>query len=155
MGIEIERKFLVTDDSWRQWAGKPTSYRQGYLNKTQKCSVRVRVGDGKAHLNIKSAELGASRSEFEYEVPLADGQQILDRLCTLSVVEKSRYVVAHAGHDWEVDVFDGDNAGLVVAEIELDHVEQEFELPQWTGAEVTDDSRYYNVCLAEHPFKEW
>jgi len=155
MGIEIERKFLVADESWRESASEGISYRQGYLNRSDRSSVRVRIGDGKAKLNIKSAELGSSRSEFEYTIPVTDAEQILDELCAAPLVEKTRYIVAHAGHDWEVDVFSGDNRGLLVAEIELSHVTEEFERPAWAGQEVTDEARYYNVCLVENPFKNW
>jgi adenylate cyclase len=155
MGIEIERKFLLVNESWREFACDGVDYRQGYLNRSDRCSVRARLGGGKAKLNIKSAEFGVSRSEFEYEIPVADARQILDGLCRSPLVEKTRYVVTHAGHDWEVDVFSGDNHGLVVAEIELAHIDEAFEKPQWAGEEVTHESRYYNVCLVEHPYKNW
>ena len=155
MATEIERKFLVEADGWRQHADRGTAYRQGYLSTADNCSVRVRLGGGQAWLNIKSAEVGASRSEYEYPIPLADAEAILDRLCQVPPVEKTRYVVRYGDHNWEVDVFDGANAGLVVAEIELERVDQSFELPDWIGTEVTDDWRYYNSSLAVRPFRSW
>lgn len=155
MGTEIERKFLVSDESWRKKAGESTRYRQGYLSQIEECSVRIRVGAGKAHLNLKSATLDVSRAEFEYAVPLDEAEEILNQLCRRPLIEKTRYLVVHAGHEWEVDVFEGENAGLVVAEIELADAQQAFERPPWAGQEVSDDPRYYNVCLVGHPFKDW
>ncbi len=155
MGVEIERKFLVRADAWRQAADEGVRYRQGYLNRDGRSSVRVRVGGGRARLNIKSGELGMSRLEFEYPVPLADAEEMLARLCHRPLIEKTRYRVRHGAHVWEVDVFEGENAGLVVAEVELEAPEEALELPAWVGEEVTGDPRYYNVCLVEHPYREW
>lgn len=155
MAREIERKFLLKDDSWRKSASHGIFYRQGYLNDAQNCSIRVRIGGEKAYLNIKSASLGISRSEFEYAIPIADANEMLTLFCQGSVVEKRRYLVEYAAHTWEIDVFEGDNAGLIVAEIELDAEDEAFELPAWADAEVSQQPRYYNVCLARHPFKDW
>ncbi|MEJ2379872.1 MAG: CYTH domain-containing protein [Gammaproteobacteria bacterium] len=155
MGREIEKKFLVCGDAWRADAGTGIRYRQGYLTEAGSASVRVRVGGERAHLNIKSATLGIERQEYEYEIPLADAQEMLDRLCRRPLIEKTRYKVRYQGHVWEVDVFEGDNAGLVVAEIELQTADQGFALPPWAGEEVSDDPRYYNVCLVAHPYKDW
>ncbi len=152
---EIERKFLVKNDAWRQHAGAPARMRQGYLNKNGPGSIRVRIAGDQAALNIKSATLGVSRTEFEYAIPMSDAEYILDSLCLKPLIEKTRYNVEYAGHLWEIDVFEGDNAGLVVAEIELDAPEEAFHLPDWAGAEVSHDPRYYNVCLASHPYKNW
>lgn len=160
MATEIERKFLVSSSSWRAQADAGIVYRQGYLTRVTgehgtPCSVRVRVGNGRAFLNLKSATLGIRRSEYEYEIPLADANEILDNLTLSSVVEKTRYHVPVGSHVWEIDVFEGDNAGLIVAEIELDDENERFEKPDWLGDEVSDDPRYYNVCLADHPYKDW
>ena len=155
MATEIERKFLVKDDGWRRDAGEGVRLRQGYLSGGGTSSVRVRTGGGVAHLNIKSATLGVWRREYEYAVPLADAEEMLDHLCQRPLIEKTRYHVRHAGHTWDVDVFEGDNAGLVVAEVELGSEDEAFAKPAWAGDEVSHDPRYYNVSLVKHPYKEW
>jgi adenylate cyclase len=155
MATEIERKFLVSDDGWRRQARDAIRLRQGYLAGGTNSSIRVRSGGGLAQLNIKSATLGVRRREYEYSIPLSDAEEILDHLCERPLIEKTRYHVDHAGHTWEVDVFEGDNAGLVVAEIELEREDEEFARPAWLGEEVSHDPRYYNVCLVKHPYKEW
>ncbi len=155
MAIEIERKFLVRNDSWRVRAQPGQRYRQGYLTTEAQSSVRVRIAGEQGYLNIKSATLGVTRMEFEYRIPRQDAEEILDRLCVQPLIEKTRYIVEHAGHTWEIDVFEGDNAGLVVAEIELHSQDEAFELPDWAGEEVSHDPRYYNVSLVIHPFKDW
>ena len=161
MGIEIERKFLPVNDGWRAAAHRVVPMAQGYLNDlalvdsgAMQASVRVRIEGDAAFLNIKSRELGASRQEFEYPVPVADARALL-KLCVGGLVEKHRHYVEHAGHLWEVDEFLGDNAGLVVAEIELDDAGEAFERPDWLGVEVTDDARYYNLALASRPYRDW
>ena len=155
MATEIERKYLVRGDAWRAHAHGEERYQQGYLANTGRCSVRVRVGGGRAHLNVKGATVGASRLEFEYPVPLEDAQVMLRELCPGPIVEKTRYRVRHGSQNWEVDVFEGDNAGLVVAEIELEDESQAVDLPDWAGEEVTHDVRYYNSNLATTPFNRW
>lgn len=155
MGVEIERKFLVRDASWRAAADAGTRYRQGYLVGSTLASVRVRIEGDVARLNIKGATLGVRRDEYEYPIPLADAERLLDTLCDKPLIEKTRYHVTHAGRVWEVDVFAGDNAGLVVAEVELPDEAAPLELPPWAGAEVSHDTRYYNVCLVKHPYKAW
>ncbi len=155
MATEIERKYLVRGDAWRGRADRHVRYRQGYLANTRHCSVRVRVGGDAAHLNVKGATVGVSRLEFEYPVPLEDAEVMLRELCHGSIIEKTRYFVRHLEHDWEVDVFEGDNAGLVVAEIELEDEAQAVTLPDWAGEEVTYDARYYNSNLAVAPFSKW
>jgi adenylate cyclase len=155
MATEIERKFLVRDESWRAHAAPGIFYRQGYLSSAPTCSIRVRVAGDQAHLNIKSATLGVARTEYEYPIPPEDGREMLATLCRGAVIEKTRYFVEHGRHTWEIDVFEGDNAGLVVAEIELRDTDEPFEYPPWLGREVSDDVRYYNACLVEHPYKEW
>lgn len=155
MAHEIERKYLVVNDSWRDDADEGTYYRQGYLIGAEKASVRVRIEGQQANINIKSATLGIRRIEYEYAIPLDDAEELLEQLCEKPQIEKTRYHVSVGDHLWEVDVFEGDNKGLVVAEIELSHEDEPFKLPGWAGKEVSNDTRYYNVCLAKHPYKEW
>ena len=152
LATEIERKFLVTGDAWRQTPG--TRFSQGYLNRDKERTVRVRVAGDRAFLTVKGLTHGASRAEFEYEIPLADGEAML-ALCDGPLVEKVRHVLTHAGHVWEVDEFLGANAGLVVAEIELTSADQDFPRSDWLGAEVTHDARYYNSNLAKTPYSAW
>ncbi len=152
MGIEIERKFLVVGTAWRQGVG--VRFSQGYLNRDQKRTVRVRLAGSQAFLTVKGVSVGASREEFEYEIPPADAEQLL-KLSDGPVIEKIRRVVDFAGSIWEVDEFLGDNAGLVVAEIELQSEDQQFSKPDWLGAEVTYDARYFNSSLATNPFRNW
>ncbi len=155
MAQEIERKFLVISDDWRADADVGTVMVQGYMQSGKQSSIRVRLTDDKAWLNIKSATLGVSRSEYEYDIPLADAKEMLASLCGESVINKTRYHVQVGTHTWEVDVFAGNNQGLVVAEIELSDEEEAFEVPPWAGEEVSHDARYYNVCLVKHPYKDW
>jgi adenylate cyclase len=152
MGIEIERKFLVVGDDWRAAPGQP--FAQGYLNRDKARTVRVRIVEQQAWLTIKGASVGATRAEFEYPIPLADARQLL-ALCDGPLVRKTRRVVEHAGARWEIDEFEGDNAGLVVAEIELPSEDAAFEAPPWLGAEVTHDPRYFNSSLAVAPWRTW
>jgi len=161
MGIEIERKFLVTGDDWRSTAHRVVPMAQGYLNDlamvhggTMNASVRVRIEGDQARLNIKSRELGASRQEFDYQIPLDDARALL-ALGVGGLVEKNRHYVEFEGHLWEVDEFLGDNAGLVVAEIELSGVDEAFARPGWLGAEATHAQRYYNLALASRPYSRW
>jgi len=155
MATEIERKFLVTSDDWRDTADSGTRFRQGYLIGAEKASVRIRIEGEKANINIKSATLGVRRQEYEYEIPLAEAEEMLDTLCEQPQIEKIRYHVPVGAHTWEVDVFAGDNEGLIVAEVELADEEESFEQPLWLGREVSDDTRYYNVCLTRYPYKDW
>lgn len=152
MAIEIERKFLVIDDSWRN--APAVYFCQGYLNRAKERTVRVRVAGENGYLTIKGVSQGAARAEFEYEIPLADAKQLL-ALCDGPVIEKYRRRIEFGGMTWEVDEFLGANQGLVVAEIELDAEDQVFALPGWVGDEVTGDERYYNSNLARTPFAQW
>jgi adenylate cyclase len=152
MALEIERKFLVTGTDWRQGMG--TRFRQGYLSRDKQRTVRVRLAGEQAFLTIKGPTRGATRSEFEYEIPVADAEAML-ALCDGPLVDKIRRVVVFEGMAWEVDEFLGDNAGLVVAEIELASEDQPFARPPWLGCEVTDDARYFNSNLAAFPFNRW
>lgn len=152
MAIEIERKFLVVGTEWE--TATPTYYCQGYLNHDKNRTVRVRIAGQAAFLTIKGLSEGASRPEFEYPIPVDDAKQLLP-LCEQPLIEKNRRIIEHAGMRWEVDEFFGENQGLVVAEIELDSEEQQFELPTWAGEEVTEDARYYNSSLAQRPYSQW
>jgi len=155
MAVEIERKFLVKDDGWRKHVSASFDFRQGYLHSNPSLAVRVRRSANEAFLTIKGAPDGISRREFEYAIPVADAEDMLDHLCRKPIIEKRRHIVEFAGHTWEIDVFFGANAGLVVAEIELSHPDERFERPDWLGAEVSHDPRYYNAALNEHPYSEW
>jgi adenylate cyclase len=158
MALEIERKFLLKNDSWRAAVTSSRRLSQGYLTtltEDAKASVRVRFGGDQAYLNIKSMRLGMSRDEFEYPIPIEDAGHMLANLCSGAVIEKIRHHVHFAGLLWELDEFLGANKGLVVAEVELESEDQAFEKPDWVGDEVTDDRRYYNVSLVRHPFTEW
>ena len=155
MPIEIERKFLLKDESWRKVANNGTQFRQGYLSESGPGSVRIRIEGDLANINIKSATLDMQRMEYEYSIPLSDGHEMLDELCIKPIIEKTRYHVTENDTLWEIDVFKGDNEGLVVAEVELDSKDEVVKLPDWIGNEVTEDTRYYNVCLVKHPFKDW
>jgi len=153
MGIEIERKFLVRGEPWAGLTGQ--EYRQAYLTTDPERSVRVRVAAGQGFLTIKGRSSGATRTEFEYPIPLPDAQQMLEELCPASHLEKIRSHIEHAGLIWEVDVFRGANKGLVIAEIELEQVDQEIVLPPWVGREVTGDKRFFNAYLTRHPYRTW
>jgi adenylate cyclase len=155
MATEIERKFLLVSDDWRHDADSGTRFRQGYLIGAEKASVRIRIEGERANINIKSATLGVRRQEYEYPIPMSEAEEMLDTLCEQPQIEKTRYLVPYAGHTWEVDVFSGKNAGLVVAEVELKSEDETIALPPWVGEEVSDDTRYYNVCLVKHPYSEW
>jgi adenylate cyclase len=155
LATEIERKFLVRDERWRKDADAGVAMRQGYLVGSERASVRVRIAGAEAFLNIKSATLGIRRLEYEVPLPLEDAAQLLDALCAKPLIEKTRFHVQAGRHCWEIDVFHGDNAGLVVAEIELADENEDFVAPPWLGEEVSHDARYYNSSLARHPYKDW
>jgi adenylate cyclase len=152
MATEIERKFLVNGAPWRNDTGVRLS--QGYLNRDKERTVRVRIAGDKAFLTVKGVTRGATRVEFEYEIPLSDAEQLL-KLSDGPIIQKNRYVLVHDGYTWDVDEFLGDNAGLVLAEIELTSEDQSFSRPPWLGTEVTQDLRYYNSSLAGYPYPRW
>lgn len=154
MATEIERKFLLANDSWREGA-RGQRYRQGYLSLEKERVVRVRTVEDTGYLTIKGATHGISRSEFEYPIPLDDAETMLESLCHAPIIDKTRYRIRHRGHVFEVDEFHGANAGLVVAEVELGSEDEAFERPEWLGEEVTEDWRYANANLIEHPYSEW
>jgi adenylate cyclase len=155
MATEIERKFLVNGDSWRDAVLSQERIMQGYLANNQNATVRVRVKGEHAFLTIKGAAQGISRAEYEYPIPVSDAEAMLAELSVSSPIDKVRHRVRQGDQVWELDVFAGDNAGLVMAELELEHEDQPFDLPDWAGTEVSDDPRYYNVNLARHPYKHW
>jgi len=155
MPIEIERKFLVDHAKWQQLQ-KPQGevFKQGYILSEEKRTVRIRLTDVSAYITLKGGSTGISRSEYEYNIPIEEGNEILRDFATSSI-EKRRYNIDFAGHLWEVDVFSGDNEGLVVAEIELGSEDEIFEKPDWIGHEVSHDARYTNASLSVHPYKNW
>lgn len=153
MAIEIERKFLVRNDDWRG-LGNCVLFRQGYLQ-TRPCTVRVRTEGTRAVLTIKGSTQNYTRSEFEYEIPFEDATTLLDTLALRPLIHKCRYTIPHADDIWIVDEFFEENAGLVLAEIELTSEAQTFVLPSWVGAEVTHDPRYANANLVSHPYSRW
>jgi adenylate cyclase len=155
MAIEIERKFRVIDDGWRVAVGTSTLLRQGYLANTKRASIRVRLAGEAAVLSVKAMTPGRARAEFEADIAAADAQEMLAQLCEGPLIEKWRHIVVHAGDRWEIDEFLGDNTGLVIAELELEFEQQQFARPAWLGEEVTDDQRYYNFRLSQHPYREW
>lgn len=155
MGLEIERKFLLADASWRTQVSHSQRLCQGYLGGDERASVRVRINGEQANLNIKAARAGTSRAEFEYALPLADAREILASLCREPCIEKTRHWVHYGGHAWEIDEFHGANAGLLVAEIELQSEQEDFARPAWLGAEVTHELRYYNSQLVQQPYCQW
>lgn len=155
MALEIERKFLLAHDGWRREVRRSAAFRQGYLSGEKGlASVRVRIEGEASKLNVKAAVVGQARAEYEYDIPRQDAIEMLDRLC-VGRVEKTRHFLEREGHTWEIDEFHGENQGLVVAEIELEHENQDFARPDWLGAEVTDERRYYNQSLALHPYTRW
>ena len=154
MSLEIERKFLVRGEDWRVH-GSGIPYRQGYLSTVPERTVRVRLIRDKGYLTIKGIAVGATRAEYEYEIPAGEASEMLDNLCERPLIEKMRYRVEHQGLTWEIDVFDGDNTGLIIAEVELEEEHQAIMLPDWVGEEVTGDPRYYNANLIADPFTRW
>lgn len=154
MSVEIERKFLVQGSGWKT-LGQGVAIRQGYLSTNPDRVVRVRIEDVTATLTIKGRTNGFTRGEWEYAIPFAEADQLLNDLCERPLIEKNRTRILHEGMVWEVDEFFGDNLGLVVAEIELESEEQAFAKPDWIAEEVTDDARYFNANLLRHPFSVW
>jgi adenylate cyclase len=155
MPVEIERKFLVQGADWRAAVERSELYRQGYPAGSKSCSVRVRVGGARAWLGLKGRVSDTVRLEYEYAIPVDEANEILDALCDGGRVEKRRHWVPYAGRQWEVDEFLGANAGLVVAELELDDENEVFSRPPWLGREVTDDARFLNTSLAGRPWTTW
>jgi len=155
MAVEIEKKFLLANDNWRQQVKKSIQFSQGYLVGSEKASVRVRIEADKSNINIKGATLGMTRQEFEYPIPMEDAEELLETLCDKPLIKKTRHYVYSGVHVWEIDEFGGDNEGLIVAEIELSHEDETFEKFDWLGEEVSEDKRYYNSMLIRNPYKNW
>ena len=154
MAIEIERKFLIKNDSWKKdLVGQ--IYQQAYLSKSANKTVRIRIVEEKAFLTMKGKSKGISRTEFEYSIPVDDARIMINDLCDTPAILKQRYRVNFKGHSWEVDEFDQENDGLILAEIELNAEDEFFELPPWAGKEVSGDPKYYNSNLSKHPFTKW
>ncbi len=154
MAKEIERKFLVTSGAWIP-RDEGVRFQQGYLNTQKERVVRVRIEGARAKLTIKGVTTGVTRSEFEYPIPVEDATILLDHLCEKPLIDKHRHKEVHGGKTWEIDVFHGDNEGLVLAEIELTSETEPFDRPPWAAKEVSGDPRYFNSNLLKHPFKSW
>jgi CYTH domain-containing protein len=154
MAKEIERKYLVKLDAWKPQT-EGTHFKQGYLNAQKERVVRVRIEGTRAKLTVKGITTGVTRSEFEYSIPVEDAAILLDNLCEQPLIDKHRHKEQHHGKTWEIDVFHGENQGLVVAEIELSSEDEKIVLPDWVGEEVSSDPRYFNSNLLKHPFKSW
>ncbi|HFD12144.1 MAG TPA: CYTH domain-containing protein [Crenotrichaceae bacterium] len=155
MATEIERKFLVTNHNWKKHVTQSIQIRQGYFCNNDAVSIRVRVTGKTASLNFKSVNIGIQRSEYDYEIPVSDAWEMLESLCKKPIIEKTRYLVPDDGNTWEIDVFGAKNTGLIIAEIELENINQQVNLPEWVGKEVTDEKRYYNPWLCAHPYQLW
>lgn len=155
MAQEIERKFLTTSEAWRDQVSSSQRMTQGYLQRGQDTAIRVRIAGERAWLNIKKNIDGVHRLEYEYAIPLRDAESIMEQVALPPVIDKTRHLVPIGRHTWEIDEFHGDNAGLVVAEIELDHADEAFERPAWLGEEVSTDRRYFNASLSERPYSSW
>lgn len=154
MPLEIERKFVVTTNEWRTLVSRSYTIKQGYLNLAPERTVRVRVKEDEAFITIKGKSIGITRAEFEYEIPVKEAEQLLE-LCEGVIILKTRHEVVFEHKLWEVDVFEGENTGLIMAEIELTAEEENFKTPAWVGKEVSTDSRYYNSNLVKNPFANW
>lgn len=154
MAKEIERKFLVVGDDWRRLV-EGTMYRQGYLNSVKERTVRIRTVGDRAFLTVKGITVGSTRVEYEYEIPVADCNAMLDGLAEQPIIEKKRYRIPFGGLVWEIDEFFGENLGLIVAEVELTSEDQRFDKPAWIGEEVGHDPRYFNSNLIAHPYSKW
>jgi len=155
MATEIEHKFLVHDESWRDQVERSDPIAQAYLASESRVTVRARISGERAWLTLKGASTGLAQLEFEYPIPVADAREIIASLSDSAVIDKTRHTLRHGSHEWVVDEFHGDNAGLIVAEIELESENEAFEIPSWAGTRVTFDRRYRNKFLAHHPFSSW
>ena len=154
MGKEIEKKFLVSGNEWRSLS-KGTLYKQGYISDEKERVVRIRIGGDRGFLTVKGINKGATRAEYEYNIPLKDAEEMLQELCKKPLIEKKRYKISYKGFIWEIDEFYGDNEGLILAEIELSDENQPYEKPYWIGREVTGEKKYFNSNLIKHPYNKW
>jgi len=155
MAQEIERKFLLKSDAWRNQVTSAQRMSQGYLQRGADSAIRVRIAGDRAWLNIKKSLDGIHRLEYEYAIPLTDAQEMLEQVALRPIIDKTRHLVRIGPHTWEIDEFHAENAGLVVAEIELDHADEAFDRPDWLGEEVSTDTRYFNSSLSERPYNSW
>jgi adenylate cyclase len=155
MGIEIERKFRLAGDGWRAQVSQKTLLRQGYIANTPRASVRVRLAGDIGWLSVKAMTRALARAEYEVVIPALEANEMLDRLCEGPLIEKWRHIALYQGSEWEIDEFLGENAGLVIAELELSAEDAAFARPPWLGVEVTHDERYYNFRLSQKPFRHW
>ncbi len=155
MGIETERRFLPKNDTWRSHIVASRPLEQGYLNTGKEVAVRIRKDGKQSFLTIKGSGNGLSRHEFEYSIPDDDANQILTLLCAERKIKKTRYIVPWENHTWEIDVFEGENNGLIICELELKSENETFSVPPWAGEEITGIGRYSNAALATHPFSSW
>lgn len=154
MAIEIERKFLVENDNWKPHIRKTYRIKQGYLNLEIERSVRIRIKGDKGYITIKGVTNNISRAEFEYEIPFADAEKLIN-LCVSPIIEKTRHEIVLEENTWEIDEFYGENKGLIIAELELKSEQQEYKTPNWLGVEVSNDPQYYNLNLVTNPFNTW
>ncbi len=154
MGLEIERKFLLKNDNWKIEGLESVFMQQGYLNSYKERTVRVRIAGDLGFLTIKGKTIGLTRKEFEYSIPLIDAQSLM-QMCEQPTIEKTRFIKKDRGNVWEIDVFYGENEGLVLAEIELENENQTIDLPTWVGKEVSSDPKYFNASLIANPYKNW
>ncbi len=155
MPKEIERKYLLIDNSWKKFVVGETALRQGYIAKSNDCLVRIRISDNKAWITVKGRQISFTRSEFEYQIPISDAEELLEEFSSENQIVKTRFFLVYQEIKWIVDVFEGENSGLIIAEIELESEISDFALPPWVGEDVTTDFRYTNSNLAEHPYNEW
>ena len=155
MGLEIEKKFLLKEDSWKKQIASSTYYRQGYISSEAGRAVRIRTMENKAYLTIKGKTIGAVRNEHEYQIPYEDAIEMLDYLCEKPIIEKTRHKIMHKNLLWEIDEFEAENKGLIIAEVELEDEYQQIDLPPWIGEEVTTQEKYYNANLIKNPFSTW
>lgn len=155
MAYEIERKFLLASSEWRKHISRTKQLKQAYFCNTDKASLRVRISDDTAYLSSKTITFEIKRHEFEYEIPVHDAEFMIDHMCAGSAIIKKRHIVEVGQHTWEIDEFEGDNAGLIVAEVELQHEDERFESPKWLGREVSQEGHYMNLSLVNNPYKNW
>ena len=155
MPKEIERKYLLVDNSWKNFTVGRSAFRQGYIAKSNDCLVRIRISDKEAWITVKGKQVGFTRPEFEYQIPISDAEELLKEFSSENQIVKTRFFLEYQENKWIVDVFEGGNSGLIIAEIELESEMSDFALPPWIGKDVTTDFRYTNSNLAEHPFAEW
>ena len=155
MAVEIEHKFLLISDEWRNLVSRSEVVRQGYLSNNPAASVRIRIANDQASLNIKGMTIGIHRPEYEYSIPWQDAVEMLNQLCARPLIEKTRHFLEFAGKTWEIDEFTGENLGLIVAELELTAISEYFQKPTWVGKEVSGIERYYNVSLLTYPYSQW